>query len=183
MSAELMPKCLFEDGAWRIRDLHSANGLYSGGRSFDQAAIAGQMAVRLGIYGPELLFEVVEAPTHSKDSADDETVVERYIEHYFGKDAAHEPVGEHTMFVRKAFRSCTDQAETKVRICSRRLLICHCGAQEPMPSMNGSRFKKQRAMAEDLFYAMKSLDVDIANLERAVLSSNNQQSTRCDSEV
>jgi hypothetical protein len=34
---------------------------------------------------------------------------------------------------------------------------------------------QQKAMAEELFYAMKSLDVDIANVQRLVMESNNQR--------
>jgi membrane-bound lytic murein transglycosylase D len=35
--------------------------------------------------------------------------------------------------------------------------------------------QRQKAMAQDLFYAMKSLDLDIANLEKAVVESNSAQ--------
>lgn len=35
--------------------------------------------------------------------------------------------------------------------------------------------RKQKALAQDLFYAMKSLDLDISNLEKIVLNSENPQ--------
>ena len=67
------------------------------------------MTIRLGIEGPEVIFKVAQPPVQDETSPDNEAVVAHYVEHYFGKAAADQPVGEHTMFVRKAFA----QVQTK----------------------------------------------------------------------
>ena len=163
-----------ENGAWCIRDLNSANGLYSLGERFQSASIVGSMTIRLGIQGPELSFKVVP-PKKDEPTLVNETVIARYVEHYFGKSAAHGPVGDHTMFVRKAFEHVQTKQKRKYGYIVGALLIAVIAAGT-YGIYEHRQIKRQRAMAEDLFYSMKTLDVDIANLESAVLSSNNQQS-------
>jgi len=163
-----------EQGSWWVRDLSSTNGTYANGQRFERLAIHGAIAIRLGILGPEVSLRVEPLPT-DEDHEDDETVIARLVEHYFGESAANEPVGQHTMFVRKAFAQVQTKQKRKYRYIVGALLLCVVAAGT-YAIYEHLQVKKQKAMAEDLFYAMKSLDVDIANLERAVLSSNNQQS-------
>jgi membrane-bound lytic murein transglycosylase D len=166
---------IFENGTWWIRDLNSSNGLYSGGQRFERAPISGTMTIRLGIEGPEVSFEVAQPPAQDEPSLDHEVVVARYVEHYFGKTAANQPVGEHTMFVRKAFAQVQTKQKRKYGYIVGALLIAIIAAGA-YGIYEHQQIKRQKALAEDLFYSMKTLDVDIANLERAVLSSNNQES-------
>ena len=103
---------VFESGRWSIRDLGSANGLFLLGERVPSVSIVGPTAVRLGIEGPELKFEVEKV---RPDRATQKTVrtkdpaLTHYINHYFSKAKVDEPVGEHTMFIRQAFA----QIETK----------------------------------------------------------------------
>lgn len=163
----------FENGTWRIRDLGSSNGLYSQGRRFERASITDGMTVRLGILGPELKFTVGQPARKDEPPSSDGVVIARYVDHYFGR--SNEPVGEHTMFVRKAFEKVQTKQKRKYGYVVGILLLCLVGAAT-YAIYERQQVKRQRAMAEDLFYAMKSLDVDIANVERTVLSSNNPQS-------
>jgi len=164
-----------EDGTWWVRDLGSTNGLYSLGQRFERASITERMTIRLGILGPEVSFKVERPERKEEPPASDGVVIARYVEHYFGKSGVNEPVGEHTMFVRKAFEHVQTKQRRKYVYVVGILLLCLMGAGT-YSIYEHQQVKRQRAMAEDLFYAMKSLDVDIANLERAVVSSNNQQS-------
>jgi hypothetical protein len=162
----------FEEGAWWIRDLGSTNGLYSQGQRFERAPITGTMTVRLGIQGPEVRFKVGQTVQKDEHPSADGVVIARYVEHYFGK--SNEPVGQHTMFVRKAFAQVHTRQKRKYGYIVGILVLCFVGAGT-YAIYERQQVKRQRAMAEDLFYAMKSLDVDIANLETAVMSSNSQQ--------
>lgn len=163
-----------ENGTWRIRDLNSSNGLYAGGQRFGRSQLLGTTTIRLGIQGPAISFKV-ELPAPKEDTpSDNEAVVARFVEHYFGKDGADQPLGEHTMFVRKAFAKVQTKQKRRYGLAIGTLALCLVAAGAYTFILR-QQVKRQKAMAEDLFYAMKSLDVDIANLERAVASSNNPQ--------
>ena len=163
-----------EDGIWCIRDLNSSNGLYAGAQRFDRSQLHGTMAIRLGIQGPKISF-TVEVPLPKQDTpSDNEAVVARFVEHYFGKTGADQPVGEHTMFVRKAFAKVQTKQKRRYGLLIGVLALSLIAAGGYTLILH-QQVKKQKAMAEDLFYAMKSLDVDIANLERAVANSDNPQ--------
>jgi membrane-bound lytic murein transglycosylase D len=164
-----------ENGAWLVCDLNSTNGLYVDGQPFEQAAIAGTMTLRLGILGPEVVLQVVQpAMAASEHAGDSDAVVAKFVEHYFGQTAANQPVGEHTMFVRKAFAQVqTKQKRWYGRVIGVLVFSVICAAAYAV--YEHQQVKRQKAMAEDLFYSMKSLDVDIANLERQFLNSDNKQ--------
>ncbi len=163
-----------QNGMWWIRDLNSANGLYAGGQRFERSQLAGTMTIRLGIEGPAISFRVDLPLPKEEPPLDNEAVVARFVEHYFGKSGADQPVGEHTMFVRKAFAKVQTKQKRRYGLYIGVLALCLIGAGA-YAFMLHQQVKRQKAMAEDLFYAMKSLDVDIANLERAVANSNNQE--------
>ncbi len=52
----------FENGQWWVRDLQSSNGVWIGDRRVDRAPVDPALTVRLGIYGPEVSFEVEPPP-------------------------------------------------------------------------------------------------------------------------
>jgi hypothetical protein len=164
-----------ENGAWLVCDLNSTNGLYVNGRPFEQAAIVGTMTIRLGILGPEVVLKVAQPPSAEEQSpVDSDAVVAKFVEHYFGKPAANQPVGEHTMFVRKAFA----QVQTKQKRWYGRIigvLVFSVMGAGAFAVYEHQQVKRQKAIAENLFYSMKSLDVDIANLQREFLNSNSEQ--------
>ena len=132
------------------------------------------MTIRLGIQGPEISFKVELPPPKEDTPSDNEAVVARFVEHYFGKTGADQPVGEHTMFVRKAFAKVQTKQKRRYGLFIGVLALSLIAAGVYAFILH-QQVKRQKAMAEDLFYAMKSLDVDIANLERAVANSDNPQ--------
>jgi membrane-bound lytic murein transglycosylase D len=167
---------VFENGQWWVRDLNSSNGIYVDGKRVEAAPVSQAITIRLGIEGPELSLEVQPAPTQEKHPTGSETMVARYVEHYFGKSVSDTPVGEHTAYVRKAFAQVqTKQKRTYGKIIAV-LVFAALGAGGYAFYLH-QQVQRQKALAEDLFYAMKSLDLDIANLEKAVLDSNSQQGT------
>src|SRR5947209_7604204 len=48
----------FEQGTWKIRDLGSANGIFLGEQRVEEVLIGGPTTVRLGVYGPDVSFDV-----------------------------------------------------------------------------------------------------------------------------
>ena len=103
-----------------------------------------------------------------------ETLLARYVDRYFGKTKADEPVGQHTMFLRQAFAKVQKKQKRNFAWIVAALLACLLGAGG-YGLYEHQQLKKQRAIAEGLFYSMKALDVDIAKLERMVNDSDNQR--------
>ncbi|MGI8742928.1 MAG: FHA domain-containing protein [Bryobacteraceae bacterium] len=150
----------FEDGQWRVRDLTSANGIYIGNERVEAAPIGHSLTIRLGIRGPFVSFE-------TKPS----TNVDRVAEHYFGGDG---PAGEHTMIVRQAFQ----RVQAKQRWKYGRIIAVMAAAVIGVGAFAVYQYMQARhnkALAEDLFYNIKSLDLNIANVERLVQDSQSQQ--------
>jgi membrane-bound lytic murein transglycosylase D len=158
----------YESGQWWIRDLDSSNGVFVAGQKIQRAAVDGELTFTLGIAGPAVHLEV-EAP--ASQSAGENTMIARYVERYFGKPVEGAAAGEHTMYVRRAIK----QVQAKQRsnylqvIAVLALLIATAGAYA---WHEYRQLQSQKASAENLFYTMKSLDLDIANLERLVVDSN-----------
>lgn len=51
----------FHDGAWRVKDLDSANGTYLGGERIQEAALADSHEIRLHRRGPRIRLEIQAA--------------------------------------------------------------------------------------------------------------------------
>ena len=159
---------------WRIYDLDSANGLYLDGVRVEAALLLSRLAIRLGVEGPILIFEL---PT---PAAGEETIVARYVDRYFREPNAGEPLGEHTQFVRRAFAKVqTSQKRVQARrnIASYTaialLLLAIVGISRYAWELN-KRNQKNRETAREMFYAMKTLDVEIAAAEQAAFSVDKQ---------
>jgi membrane-bound lytic murein transglycosylase D len=167
---------VFENGAWWVHDLNSSNGLYIGGQRIERAPVGQATVIRLGIYGTEVSLEVEAAPAENKAPMGSETMVARYVEHYFGKSAKDNVAGEHTIYMRKAFRQVQTKQKRRYGQVIAALVLVALGAAAYALYLH-QQVRRQRAMAQDLFYTMKSLDVDIASLEKALLDSNSQQGT------
>jgi hypothetical protein len=162
----------FENGRWWIRDLGSTNGLYSLGQRFESACITENLIVRLGIAGPEVSFSVEQLPNREEASPAEAAVIAKYVEHYFGNSRAS--AGEHTMFIRQAFARVQTRQKRKYGYIVASLVVC-LGLAGGYAFYEHQQVKRQRAMAENLFYAMKALDIDTANHELALATSKNPQ--------
>ena len=167
----------FADGKWWIRDLGSSNGTYVGEQRIVQMPIWQTLTIRLGISGPEVVLEVEQPALQGDDGRRQprpgETMIARYVERYFSKPTANETVGQHTMFLRKAFQQVQTKEKRKYGwiIGGLLALTLVVGA---LALYQQRQIARQRATAQDLFYSMKSLDVDIANVERIVAESKSQ---------
>jgi len=159
---------------WSIRDLHSSNGIFVNGKRVESVAIEGPVTIRLGIEGPHVSFAVKQPQPPAPQPAIGTDTMARYINRYFAKPKDGEPVGEHTIMVRRAFAQVHSKQRWKYTIALAVLAMAVLAAvvyafHERQVAV------KQKAFAEELFYNMKSLDVDIANVEKLVLESNNSQ--------
>jgi membrane-bound lytic murein transglycosylase D len=184
----------FEDGLWCVRDLNSSNGIYVGDRRVAVAYIADTLICRLGIQGPEVTLRV-EPPDSEPDPVSppvgsfpappqppcpmpatppsamvpsgNSAELTHYLQHYFGTDAN---AGERTMMVRMAYQHLQKKQKRKygAYIAALVVLVIAVGAYAAYEYYQS---RHQKALAEDLFYSMKSIDVEIADSERALEAS------------
>jgi hypothetical protein len=162
----------YENGVWWIVDLNSSNGIFVGDQKFKRVSVVQDISVRLGIQGPEVTLQVAHAKAKEKPHAGSETIVAGIIDRYFGKPSDDSPVGEHTMFVRQAFARVQTKQKRKFGAVIALLVVCILGAGV-YALYEHRELKKQRAMAEAVFYDMKSMDVEIGKLEAMLQDSNN----------
>jgi hypothetical protein len=181
--AEIRP----EGDGWRLVDLGSANGTFLDGVRLEpngSVALPDACEATFGDGGPVLAFEIVRprpaAPPESPKAAEpaasappaeaprdfgSETQIMR---HYFGKGAEGEPAGEQTMMFRRAFeRAHKTRSKKYVYVIGgiALLLVAAVGGL----LWQKSRLDKMRGTAVDLFYAMKSIELQVAQLEEIVL--------------
>jgi membrane-bound lytic murein transglycosylase D len=159
----------FESGQWSVRDLQSGNGIFIDRQRVEAARITQQVTIRLGIYGPMVTLEVEQPPVEKAALTGNETLLGQYIEHYFGASAAGE-AGEHTLILRQAFAQVQAKQKWTYRAIMAVLFLAIL-AVGAYAMYERQAAHKQRALAQDLFYGMKSLDLDIASVETMLLNT------------
>lgn len=175
----------FENGQWWIRDLNSSNGVFLAERRVELAPVGQSAILRLGVEGPIVALKLAAnppietapppapapPPKETAGQPPEKRSMEHYMERYFGDLPAGEPVGEHTAMVRRAFRQVQTRQQRKYGKIMAGLGIAILAAGGYALYLR-HEVSKQRAMAQNLFYAMKSLDLEIANAEKLLADSN-----------
>jgi pSer/pThr/pTyr-binding forkhead associated (FHA) protein len=174
----------FEGAQWMVQDLQSGNGVFADGQRLTVATpVDASLTLTLGSDGPSLTLEVEGAkptrrptpPAATVQGPVNETVaLARYAERYFGSGDNDESAGRHTRMIRQAFRKV--QRRQRMKYGWVVAMVAAAAVAAGGYAYYGHRqMARQKALALDLFYSMKSLDLDIANLERLVASSGNTQ--------
>ena len=171
----------FENGKWLVRDLGSANGIFVDGNRVPGAAIDGALTIRLGVEGPFVAFAVElppppppPPPPPIPEAAPPPGSTALYAAHYFRKTAPDESAGMHTQMVRKAFQQVQKKQKRRYHAIVAGLLVLIAGVGA-FAYYQHVRIAQQTSTAKELFYAMKSLRVDIATVEQLVQESGNRQ--------
>jgi peptidoglycan lytic transglycosylase D len=165
----------FGNGRWRLRDQRSGNGVFVDGQRVDSASVDSTLTIQLGAGGPLVMMELAPQglptpPPVAPAAAGETRIVASYAEKYFGTAIDEEAVGGRTLMIRKAFQQVQKkQRRTYGGIVAVVALIAVAAAGY---AYYGHRqIARQQAIAEDLFYTMKSLDMDIADVERRLATS------------
>ena len=107
--------------------------------------------------------------------------LEQYVKRYFQAPVEGEVVGQHTQFIRTAFAEIqTKQKEAHSK--QKRTLLIAIGVLALVGIVIAGyayhlqvQARHQREIARNLFYAMKSVDVEIADAERQALNNPDKQ--------
>jgi membrane-bound lytic murein transglycosylase D len=174
----------FDEGSWRVRDLKSANGVFVDGKRVETVAIEDGLAITLGADGPCVTIELHrQGPSTNRPLSVQQTVARpdsetkllaNYAERYFGSKGSQGPVGGRTLMIRKAFEKVQKQQKRKhFRILA---IVVLAGLAAGIYAIYKHRqMSRQQEVAQQWFYQMKALDVDLANLERKLATSGSAQ--------
>ena len=163
----------FESDQWRVRDLGSSNGIFVDGNRVPDAAIEDALTIRLGIEGPFVSFASgeTEGGTRSVRLLRSTAV---FAARYF-RTLPQVRLSASTRRWSAAHSSrCRRSRREKVPWHCGRLDLGH-GRDRRIRLLSASPSRQQTAMAKEIFYAMKSLQVDLAGVEKLVRDSQNQQ--------
>jgi membrane-bound lytic murein transglycosylase D len=150
-----------EAGQWYITDLNSGNGTLLDGVRVEKAILPSHATLRLGRGGPKLWIDV--------PGASDGASVDEFAEHYFG-DPSDDEAGHRTLMVRRAFRKVDNRHKRRNRgimFAAAAVLILSAGIGVDQFLM----LQETRQLGVNMFYEMKSVQVQIARLEDAVRAS------------
>ncbi len=159
---------------WWIRDCNSANGIFVDGIKVDQVPISKQLKVEFGKGGPLLTLSTETSNfSSSTGKKEKERSVAHYQDYYFS-DQDGEDVGEHTMMVRRAFAQVHLKQKRRYRAIIS-LIACLFFITGSMAVHKHFQVTKQKELASEIFYAMKALEIEFANLVRVAEESEDPE--------
>jgi peptidoglycan lytic transglycosylase D len=165
----------FDGDRWWVRDLNSSNGTYVNDVRIQEAPLSERTKLELGKGGP-VLWLTLEGMEEKRDpskilSLRDETPASmtQVIQRYFGKTQS-ENAGEHTMTIRRAFERVRKKQTRKywTIIAAAAVLLIGAGGVVVYQQI---KLQKMRDMAEDIFYTMKTVELQVAQIESVVQST------------
>jgi hypothetical protein len=166
----------YEAGRWWIVDLSSANGTYLNGTRITKAPLEDGVTAQLGEGGPLLAFTVQEviAPVHETGlQVDDDSSATKIIERYLDPARSKE-ADKRTKAMQEAFRRVSQKRSRKYQWVAGLFLVLFLGAGG-LAIHEHLRVEKMKATAGEMFYTMKQMELQIAQLEEIIPTTNLQQ--------
>jgi pSer/pThr/pTyr-binding forkhead associated (FHA) protein len=166
----------FSGNQWRVSDLNSGNGVWINGVKIDQATLKNNTRAELGQDGPALVFSMenpdatcLQPLSGQSSGPEDSRTLEQYEAHYFS-NAPQDQIGDHTRMVRRAYQKVkTKQKRIYLGIIS--VIAAVCLAAGFYAIQKHLEIQKQKKLAEDIFYSMKSLEIELAKVLEEVRKS------------
>ena len=172
----------FSDGQWWISDLQSGNGVWINDEKIDHAPLKNRTTVELNQGGPALFFIIEDdKPVKKKKNIglekfqDDSITVKQYEDHYFG-DSQADDIGQHTMMVRRAYAG-VKKKQKRMYLSIITIVVCLFLVAGTYAVLKHLELQEQKKLAQEIFYSMKSLELDLADVLKAVRTSQDAQLT------
>jgi len=162
----------FEKGRWWIKDLKSANGTYANGEKITKLALGKSTKVELGAGDAVLVFSVAGFSSNAETIREKEPSVTQYIRRYFSESTG-EKDGNHTRLIRGAFKEVQKEQKKKyfLIIGTIAIMMILIGVYSVIQY---GQVQQQKQLAEQLFYSMKSLELELARLENQAEQTGNE---------
>lgn len=169
----------FEGGCWHLLDLDSANGVYFLGRRVTDLPLEGTVTAELGLRDAVLTFTVLGLNEPSAAGAG-ATVVEKppsvteYVQRYFDGNADG-PIGQQTRMIREAFKVVDKKKRMRYGIVILAILVV-TAAISIYTYVQHQELQRQKKIAEEIFYNMKSLELEISKMQARVGDTGDPES-------
>lgn len=164
---------IWQDGQWWMEDNASKNGTYLDGQKVRRAALPHVCSVQLGNNGPILNLEIlppetVPSPTDKPAKGD----VTMLTDHYFTKRSP-ETMGKQTRLIHHAFQRVEKKHKKRYRfiIGFVGVLLLATATALFIQSRRVARLEKLHALAEEIFYSMKTLELQMGQFQLMVAKS------------
>jgi peptidoglycan lytic transglycosylase D len=162
-----------EDDAWWLHDLASTTGTIVAGKRIDRIRIDSPVRVRLGDDGPSLVIIPDPASGATRDTTPSELRESFFAERIFG-DVPPEDMGAHTAMMRTVVKKAHKKRVKHLKVALAMLAVLAVGASA-YAYFQWKQILRQRAAAADLFYSIKTLELEVAKLQ---VSAAERQSYR-----
>ena len=162
----------FAQSKWWLIDLKSTNGTYVDGEINDSIALTGRTKVEFGRGGPILSFSVQQPERGKRDHPADLSLTQLQ-KHYF-EERPGETAGAHTMMIRAVYGQLKKKQKRRFFLVIG-ALVCVVVFLGGYAVSKHREFEKQKALAADIFYSIKALDIEFADLLRTARHSKDAQ--------
>jgi hypothetical protein len=153
---------LLTNDRWYIQDLGSSNGVFVEGKRTDRARLAGTVEVRLGHDGPTLIFKAAMTDD-ARPTVVSEPSESRILDRFLGGRTPTDMTA-HTAMLRRVLRTEHKRRGKRFMIALAVLALVAIGASTVV-YVQRQQIQRARAAAADLFYAMKSLELEVDRLQ------------------
>ena len=161
----------FDQNQWWYIDQNSTNGSYIDGEKITCTLINDQIKLELGRNGPVILLNFQEQPNAQVTQQQDKRSLTRYIEHYFFDGSDNRKIGAHTMMIKNAFEVMKKKESTKyLKVIGAFAAIVI--VLVILTVYQQIKINRQWALAENIFYKMKTFELQIAGLVNSGSGSN-----------
>jgi soluble lytic murein transglycosylase-like protein len=152
-----------DNGTWWLRDLESSNGSFVADRRVTTLPIQGVTTVVLGHDGPRIRLVAPVPPPPPTDTAPS---LEHISERYFG-DTQSEAASDQTIMIRQAFQQSRRKHSNRYRVLIGFVLLLLL-AVGGFAFVQYIQLKETSKIANDIFYDMKEVELQIVNLEASL---------------
>jgi len=153
-----------QEGHWWVRDLQSSNGTYQNDQPIQQLPLVDTTTLELSKGGPVIHLTVPQPrdTAVAQQPLSEEEIQRRYFDRsYTG------PVGEHTLLIRRTFQQLKRKQSRLYWGIIGAIIILLLGAGG-VAVYQHLQLQKARALAVDIFYNTKTLELQIDNLEARI---------------
>ena len=163
---------VLEKNKWWIIDKQSSNGTFLNGRKIEKIEIKNSTSIVLAKNGSIILF-TFESPDDLLDPNPSKIKsVSAYIQHYFDESKNEQDMGDHTRLMHAAFKIVKRKHSIKYK---KWIFIIGliAAAAATYSIFQHIKENKQKILAENIFYQMKSLELEISSLKNRFGDNSN----------
>ncbi len=167
----------FSDGKWHIRDLGSGNGIYLEGVRQESIPLEKETRLELGM--GDAILHLFPGQERKEQMEAGPTVLQQppsmtqFVHHYFDEEAGEEG-GARTRQIRRAYKVVQKKQRKKYFIAIAIVLLIAV-VLGGFSYYQHQEVKKQKQLARQIFYTMKSIELELSQMEENARQHQDEQ--------